>query len=59
MDNSIIIQNAHGKTISVYTLSGALLKTVKASDDYTKIEVPENQIYLVKIANSTYKVALK
>ena len=56
---AIIIQNAHGETISVYTLSGALLITVKASDDYTKIEVPEKQIYLVKIANNTYKVALK
>ena len=59
LHNSIIIQNAHGETISVYTPSGALLKTVKASDDYIKIEVPENQIYLVKIANITYKVALK
>ena len=58
LDNSIIIQNAHGETISVYTPSGALLKTVKDTDDYTKIEVPENQIYLVKIANNTYKVAL-
>ncbi len=58
LDNAIIIQNAHGETISIYTPSGALLRTVKATDNLIKIEVPENQIYLVRISNSTYKVAL-
>jgi hypothetical protein len=58
-DNAIIVQKTKsGEIISIYNPLGFLLKSVKASDNYIKIDVPNNQIYFVKIANNTYKVAL-
>lgn len=47
-----------GETISVYTLLGSLVQTIKATNSRIKIDVPSNQVYVVKIANKIYKVAL-
>jgi len=56
--NNIVVKGASvGETISVYTTMGTLVKTIKATNDI-RINVPSNQIYLVKIADRTFKVAL-
>jgi len=47
-----------GNNISVYTCSGLLLQNIKAIDNMARINVPSNQIYLVKAAGRTFKVAL-
>ena len=47
-----------GETISVYTLFGSLVQTIKATNNKIKVDVPSNQIYIVKVANKIYKVAL-
>lgn len=58
--DAIIVNGANsGETISVYTTVGALMQTAKVTANETRIEnLPSNQIYLVKIAGTTFKVAL-
>jgi len=56
--NGIVVKGANkGETISVYTTMGSLIQTIKATND-VRIYVPSNQIYLVRIAGKTFKVAL-
>jgi len=47
-----------GDNISVYTESGALLQTIKVTDNTIRITVPLNKIYLIKTAGKVFKVAL-
>lgn len=57
--NSIIIEGAgSGNIISVYDVSGKLFKSIKVTDNVTRIYVPVNHIYLVNIATKVFKVAL-
>jgi len=57
--DAIIVTGADlGDNISVYTESGALLQSIKATDDIVRINVPTNHIYIVKATNKTFKVAL-
>jgi len=57
--DAIVVANVnYGDKISVYTPLGTLLQTFIATNDETRIIVPSNQIYLVKIANKVIKVAL-
>jgi len=57
--NEIIVNGADlGDNISVYTESGALLHSTKATGDIVRINIPTNQIYLVKTTGKTFKVAL-
>ena len=57
--DAIVIKGADlGDNISVYTESGTLLQSTKATDDITRIKVPINHIYLVKTTGKTFKVAL-
>jgi len=54
----IVVKGAGlGETIFVYTTSGVLVKTIKATNN-VRIPVPSDQIYLVRIADKTFKVAL-
>jgi len=56
--NMIFINGAAlGDEISVYTISGTLLKSLIATDEKIRISVPVNQNYLVKIAERSFKVA--
>ena len=59
-EQSAIVVNGvdQGETISVYTLLGSLVQTIKATSDNIKIDVPSKQIYIVKVANKIFKVAL-
>lgn len=57
--NTIIIEGAViGNEISVFNESGALLQIIKVTDYITRIYVPENHIYLIKITSKSFKVAL-
>lgn len=56
-NNIIVIGVKEGEAISVFTTMGTLVKTIKATND-VRINVPSNQIYLVRIENKTFKVAL-
>ena len=47
-----------GDYISVYTESGALLQTIKVTDNTIRITVPGNKIYFIRTADKTFKVAL-
>ncbi|MDP4277101.1 MAG: leucine-rich repeat protein [Bacteroidota bacterium] len=56
--NEIIVKGANvGETIFVYTINGTLLKTIKATNE-VRINVPSNQLYLVKTAGKAFKVSL-
>lgn len=58
-DNSIIIENIQlGESVSVYTSSGICLFNQKSETDKYSIEVPCNDIYIVKIGDFTGKIAL-
>jgi len=55
----IVIKNAvMGETVSVYSALGILLRSVKTTDDEIRIAVPANHIYLVRIADRIFKVAV-
>jgi len=57
--NSIVIEGANlGDEVSVYTTLGTLMKAVKATEDRIRIDVPCNQIYLIRVAGKSYKVSL-
>jgi len=57
--NEIVISGApFGETISVYNLFGAMIHKMKVTDEVVRINVPANQIYLVKVAKKTSKVSL-
>lgn len=47
-----------GETVSVYTTLGTLLQTIKAQVSEIRIVVPVNQIYLIKVTEKRFKVAL-
>ena len=47
-----------GDNISVYTESGALLQTIKVTDNTIRITVPGNKIYFIRTAGKVFKVAL-
>lgn len=58
-DSNIIIENIQlGESVSVYTSSGICLFNQTANADKYSIEVPDNDIYIVKIGNFTGKIAL-
>jgi len=57
-DAIVIIGANIGETISVYTPFGNLMQSIKAKGEEIRINVPDNQIYIVKIAGKIYKVAL-
>jgi hypothetical protein len=57
--NEIVIIGADlGNEISVYNTLGTLLQIIKVTEYEVRINVPINQIYLIKIANKTFKVTL-
>jgi len=59
MQDAIVVENADiGDEISVYNASGALIYRARVTDDITRIYVPANHIYLIKITSKTFKVAL-
>lgn len=59
LQNEIVVTGGNlGENISVYTEKGALVQSVRVTDDIVRINVSTNHIYLVKIANKTFKVAL-
>ena len=56
---TIVIKGANlGETISVYTPFGTLMQKIKVTVEEMRINVPDNQVYIVKIAGKVYKVAL-
>ena len=57
--NAIIIKGIKlGERVSVYTTTGTLVQIINATDRIIKINIPNNQIYMIRIAGKTYKVAL-
>ncbi len=57
--DAIVITGAeYGDAISVYSEAGVLLHKVKATDDIIRFNLPANHIYLIKIVNKSFKVAL-
>lgn len=57
--DAIVIKGAEsGEQIFVYTDSGAILTSTKATEDAVRINVPSGHIYLISVAGKTFKVAL-
>jgi len=57
--NAIILNGINsGNEVSVYSTSGTLVFRTKVTESNVRIEMPVNNLYLVKIANNTFKVAL-
>lgn len=58
-NRQIIIENfAPGAEISIYTINGLLIKTLKVSSSKETISVSPQNIYLLKTAKKVYKVVL-
>jgi len=57
-DGNIILNNLSGKTASVYSFSGQLLKSVKLTSDFVTIPVAKG-LYLVSVNGEVTKVVLK
>lgn len=57
--DAIVVKDANsGDIISIYTLSGTLIKRIIMTEDLIHIKVPLNSIYLVKINEKIFKIAL-
>lgn len=57
--NEIVVSGAPmGEMVYVYNLFGAIIHKMKVTDEVVRLNVPANQIYLVKVANSSSKVSL-
>lgn len=57
--NAIIVEGASvGDEVLVYNEAGALVQMFRVTDAVSRIMVPENHIYLVKVTSKTFKVAL-
>ena len=56
-DGNIVVEDAMG-LVSVYTVGGTLVKSVKAGGNRVEIAVPGRGIYVVKVNNKTTKIAL-
>lgn len=55
----IIVEGlGQGNEISVYSLSGRLIRRLDATDGETRITVPANSTYLVRLPLKTYKAVL-
>ncbi|MDD6777869.1 MAG: DUF6383 domain-containing protein [Bacteroidales bacterium] len=56
---NITVSNAEaGESISIFTTEGKLLVTSIAQGDASTIRVPKNEVYVVKVGRSTFKVGL-
>ena len=47
-----------GDDISIYTLDGTMVASEEATDDTTSIEVPTQQVYIVKVADTVVKIGM-
>jgi hypothetical protein len=57
-ERDIVVKGAvPGETVAVYSMSGVLLKAMRVGRD-VRIPVASGQIYLVKVGDKTYKIAL-
>ena len=56
---NITVSNAEaGESISIFTTEGKLVVTSIAQGGASTIRVPENEVYIVKVGRSTFKVGL-
>ena len=49
---------AEGEAITIYTLDGAMVANATATTETTSIEVPTQQVYIVKVANKVVKISM-
>jgi len=56
-DAIVVTDTKSGDIITVYSISGTLLQTI-ATNGEIRINVPAHQMYLIKITDKTFKVAL-
>ena len=67
-DSEIKVSAAYGKVyiqnngtiqqVSIYNVSGAIVDTESVGHGITTIDLPTDKLYIIKIGNETYKVAL-
>lgn len=56
---SIVISEAEeGQTVYAYTTAGVLVDTAVTHNGTTTIRVQENEVYIVKVGNKTFKVGM-
>lgn len=47
-----------GEAITIYTLDGAMVASEEATDETTSVEVPAQQVYIVKVADAVVKIGM-
>lgn len=57
-DAIVVTDIKSGDVITIYSTSGTLIQTIKATDNEIRITVPAHQMYLIKIEDKTFKAAL-
>ena len=58
-DGKIIVDNAPYETIEVFSITGDKIISSKSVSVRHEIAVRRQQVYLVKVANNVYKIAVK
>nr|WP_321376124.1 leucine-rich repeat domain-containing protein [uncultured Bacteroides sp.] len=59
VQGGIIVEGTNiGDIISVYDVTGALVQSIRVTDETTLIYVPANHIYLIRITGKVFKIAL-
>ena len=59
-NSSIIVQGGKlGDTVDIYSVSGSLLHKIKITDDIVRISVAPQSLYIVKVGDRSFKIALR
>ena len=53
-----ISEVSEGETITIYTLDGVMVANATATTEITTIEVPTQQVYIVKVADKVVKIGM-
>jgi len=57
-DNSIMVSNAQGKTITVFNSLGHVVRTTRGTADVQKVYTGAKGVYIVKVGTRTFKTSL-
>ncbi|MDD3405843.1 MAG: DUF6383 domain-containing protein [Paludibacteraceae bacterium] len=57
--NKLIIENAAGKSVNIYNVTGQLINYELKVTNHETIDLPQAGIYLVKVGDNATKVVVK
>ena len=59
LSNGIIVENALNQNIVIYDYTGKLITHQKIIDNHQRIDLPQKNVYIIKVGNNTTKICVK